>query len=686
MTYIKSKSSGLDLFAHINSVMDTLFTLNEKLKLGLDNNVLRYCAILHDLGKAHPQFQYNMEHNNFDKVCRHEIASIFFNKIVPEDIRDIVTYVVLSHHKSIDKNEERGFEKLWENNEVVNHYVDDKWGQTVVDFLKTYYNIDTTIPTKEECEQIADEYLEGYRKIGYGYSFYRGIFMMADHLASKYDYDLERTKILEKLYKTPNVEIYNKQDERYPLSLIDIDKTKRHLICCAPCGSGKTNLGLRASCGRVFYILPFIASINAMFNRLKHDMPDELITLKHSALKSMGFEENDLSKELSDLFGQSIKICTPFQLMSICFQYKGYESIIADIKGQTVILDEIHCYKDKTQECVLEFINVLKNLDCRVIVLSATLPTILKNAILDILGEDNTQLLELAKEDIESFNRHRVNCVETFDFDTIKKRYDNGEKVLVVRNTRKLASDTFDMLSNLIPYAKMLLIHSGFERWRREDLEKTLYEYNKANEPCILISTQVVEVSLDINFDVMFTDCADIMSLIQRFGRVNRQRKAIGTIKDVFIVKNNRFTYGPYKNWTDDDTSICDNTFNVFMNIDGNVLSESKIQEMIDAVHNDISEFTLKNKDAFTPYTKDGKWKMKLYSHNVKTNISELLEFKGYIGILKRNEEKYLEKPDTSIEIPISNNNGLRPLYEDEAKGVYVIDERDYDDVHGYIR
>ena len=94
MGLIKAKSNGLDLSSHTHSVMNSAYIINDMGGFGLDKQILKYASILHDLGKANPLFQSNMETNNFDKVCRHEISSILFINAVPEKIRHEVAYIV----------------------------------------------------------------------------------------------------------------------------------------------------------------------------------------------------------------------------------------------------------------------------------------------------------------------------------------------------------------------------------------------------------------------------------------------------------------------------------------------------------------------------------------------------------------------------------------------------------------
>ena len=97
----------------------------------------------------------------------------------------------------------------------------------------------------------------------------------------------------------------------------------------------------------------------------------------------------------------------------------------------------------------------------------------------------------------------------------------------------------------------------------------------------LLVGTQAVEVSLDIDFDCLFSEPAPIDALIQRFGRVNRKgEKGVNGICDVHICQNggesDKYIYSPEK---------IERTIKAFTSVD--VLHESKIQGLIDEVYSD---------------------------------------------------------------------------------------------------
>jgi CRISPR-associated endonuclease/helicase Cas3 len=156
-----------------------------------------------------------------------------------------------------------------------------------------------------------------------------------------------------------------------------------------------------------------------------------------------------------------------------------------------------------------------------------------------------------------------------------------GKKVLVVCNTVKNAQLVFNELSEDADNA--VLLHSAFNGVDRSRHELDLKRGEEDGSIKLLVGTQAIEVSLDIDYDLIFTEPAPIDALIQRFGRVNRKRSKGQSPVVVFRESNptDRYIYPP---------EIVALTVDVFKKIiaenDG-IIEEGKLQQYIDYVYPD---------------------------------------------------------------------------------------------------
>ena len=359
----------------------------------------------------------------------------------------------------------------------------------------------------------------------------------------------------------------------------------------APTGAGKTDFLLKRCRGRVFYTLPFQASINAMYDRIKTDLndTDAQIYLLHAASNLIA-EDGTLEEViLQRHIGASVKVLTPHQMASLVFGIKGYEAMAADLQGCDIILDEIHTYSDIIQSIVLRIIEILLALNCRIHIGTATMPSALYEKVLSLLGnKEKVYEVKLPNDTLASFNRHIIYKVESFDQCGIwlSDAIAHQQKILIVCNQVKRAQQLYLELSDRYPDVQRMLIHSRFKRGDRQRLEQELKnKFNALSETCIVVSTQVVEVSLDISFDLMITECAPIDALIQRFGRINRKRSAatIGKYKPIYVLAppENEREARPYS------LPVLQRSYEVLP--DGAVLHETGIQQMLDKVYPDIT-------------------------------------------------------------------------------------------------
>lgn len=666
MLFAKSSPEWTPLKDHLLHVASAAKVFAKHLKL--DEELAYKGAILHDIGKAHPRFQKRLKERDSNKsVLRHEISSLLFLSVFPESEHEALIEMVAGHHKSV--RQDSGGKGLLDLENEVDGYEDfhigdwENWSPYAFHLLN-----DLGIACSTFGEDVARDNLSKAIKFckrktkERGYSSWRGLLMGADHFASALI--TETNKELERVFRTPDLSFYNRIHELYPLSQKDTSSAKNHTIVVASTGAGKTDFLFKRTKGRVFYTLPFQASINAMYKRVASDLqktnPDLDIRVLHASSSVVKRKEGEEESVLQSLFGSSIKILTPHQLAAIAFGMKGYEAILLDLKGCDIILDEIHTYTGVSQAIVLKLVEILKSIDCRIHIGTATMPTVLYNKIVDLLGEDVLEV-KLSNEELDKFDRHTVHKLEKFEEaeSLIHNAINKDEKILIVCNRVANAQDIYKSLKEQYPNFDILLLHSRFKRGDRNVKEKELIglddegnplgQYNTSQKACIVVSTQIVEVSLDISFDIMITECAPMDALIQRFGRINRKRSSetLGITKPVYVIAppENKKDGLPY------DIDVLNRTYNVLPN--GEIIRERSLQEKIDQVFPQIDFLNIEEHAIFKA---DGSIRIDQLTHRNKSILFELLDIDSVSCITEGDEDLYTNsfyEERLNMEIPV---------------------------------
>jgi CRISPR-associated endonuclease/helicase Cas3 len=494
---------------------------------------------------------------------------------------------------------------------------------------------------------------------------------------------------VKKAFKIPNISFYNRQHPLYPLSLVSTDFPQKHTLVTAPTGAGKTDFLIRRCKGRIFYTLPFQASINAMFERIEADLresnPDLDLRLLHAASRIVVKDDTE-EKDLQNLVGASVKVLTPYQVASVVFASKGFETILADLQNCDIILDEIHTYSGVSKAIVLKIVEVLHHFGCRLHIGTATMPSKLYDAILEMLGKENVFEFKLPDDELDKFDRHVI--YKPADFDDLnpilKTAIFENKKILIVQNRVVHSQELFRQLSQEFPDVDKMLIHSRFKRGERKRLETELKEfYNNSPKACIVVSTQVVEVSLDISFDLMITDAAPLDALIQRFGRINRKRneKTIGHYKPIYVLPppDDEKAAKPY------DLEIIKKSYEQLPN--GEAFHERDAQEKIDNVFTSFEHPSIEQNAQF----KNGQFQIKELTHVSKSVLLESLGIDSVSCITESDKEDYMRSDrDNRIqyEIPMRYwsvaNKELEQL--EWGSHPFIIPDKAYSDTVGLLQ
>lgn len=512
--------------------------------------LVRLGIVFHDLGKSHSEFQKMLEGMRANWYHqRHELFSTpFIDRLdLPEEDKLLLKLIVAGHHKDFSflfdhiqhgyKTGEDFFSltedgKLdWEEETLK---IDDQFIQS---FLKEHHISLKSSPLALPMQLVKDYTRKPVNTSSINFRellLAAGALKQCDHLASG---GIFKVNVLEEkhfnfLYETKWAPYFHQQKA---------SETNGNIVLIAPTGSGKTEASLmwlhkqmkENGQGRTFYILPFTASINAMFERLDEKMQgnNEIVGVVHGKLSEYiesRFGEEKYSKqneklklELKESFRALVpplKVATPFQLLKSIFGLKGFEKGIFEMSGGYFIFDEIHAYDPEVTaqiKVLIEFATQFLNV--KVCLMTATLPAFLKKEFANAIGEYSE--ISAAAELYQSFVRHRIKVADGLlkdHIDEIQKRLDAGEKVLIVSNTVKQAQAIY----NRLEASKKVLLHSAFNGTDRNRKEVELM----SEEGKLLVGTQAIEVSLDLDYDVIFTEPAPLDALLQRFGRVNRHR------------------------------------------------------------------------------------------------------------------------------------------------------------------
>lgn len=612
---------GVPLLQHLKKTSSLcekwLAYASYKLKLPL-SDIGKIMGLLHDIGKICPEFQKKLNGIKFDKyLSQHALlSSVIAYYAIKEHIKDIPWYLPLLVYIAIKRH--HGYLRSIKEEFIFDMYDEALLNQQlqliqkdIFDNFMKELNISISYEIlvkklkefKEELRKIEDNWesteksFELYLLLNLIYSvmidadrseviFGKGVDGYSGVISSEI---VEKYK--NKKYKKITNVMAEYRTKAYKEALYRFAKWQlcdKFMSLTLPTGMGKTLIVFKIALlmqekiqnalqipTRIIYALPFLSIIDQNFNILQEilENPTSDILIAHHHLVEANYKSpKDEHEVLASWFliegwCSKIIVTTFVQLFETLFSEKPSTlRKFHRIAPSIIILDEVQNFPPKYWRLFSEYAKYLsERLDIWWILVTATQP---------IIFHKTFEIVENPDRYFECVNRISVNILpEKYTFerltDEVVKSWKRKKKIMVELNTIGAARKLYKMLKDRIKENKIEYLSSHIIPKERR---KRIQSIKQRKDPFILITTQLIEAGVDLDFEETWRDIAPWDSMVQAAGRCNRNwSKDKGEVKifQLYDTKGRKFASYIY------DATLLDVTAKMIENIKQSSISES---------------------------------------------------------------------------------------------------------------
>ncbi|MBS4534394.1 CRISPR-associated helicase Cas3' [Clostridium sp. D2Q-14] len=595
--YLAKSNPRETIIDHTEKLIDNYDLLKKTYPdLDVDWDMLYLSCLYHDLGKMNRKFQDKIERikKHTDEIPHGILSLSFINAkdlkkqgYTKERIKLLAQAIAYHHERDFKFDQETLNREIELLREEANNFNYERLDNILVKKLsKKYFSMDRTY------EDDLGDY--GINNLFFNYIMIKGLLNRLDYAASGgIDVEKKNDFMLKSLNQNllEGFRVDNPDADWNSLQKYMVKNRNNNIIVVAQTGMGKTEAGLLwIGNNKGFFTLPLKTAINAMYKRITEkiviDDYQNKVGLLHSDIKKeylsrkeeIDFDEYyNKTKQLS----LPLTVCTMDQIFDFVYRYRGFEPKLATLAYSKIVIDEVQMYAPDLLAYLVVGLSYIDKIGGKFAVLTATLPQI----FVDLLRKEGVEFLKP-----EPFTNKRIRHSikvkhEKLNSEFVKEVYKNN-KILVICNTVKEAQRIYDELSadeSLLENIR--LFHSGFIKSDRKIKEEKILDFgNKDNKEYegIWITTQVVEASLDIDFDILVTELSDLNGLFQRLGRCYRSRDWDKEGYNCYVFDGGDYKCNGVGNFIDEH--IFNLSKNALKSIDGDITEDEKIM-LIDSIY-----------------------------------------------------------------------------------------------------
>lgn len=570
----------------------------------LNWDILKIACIYHDLGKMNTKMQIKLGRKLKDDLDIEEIPhgylspaflpQKYLKNLFTKDELKILYQSIYYHHTrpQLESNDDL----VRTISEDLSKYTKDFKYDKLLPFEGLYTSYRRYVPMLKRISM-------NDKDIFYQYIMTKGLLNRIDYSASAgVPIEIKNYNLYEKTMNS----IISKGFILNDLQRYMLENQNENNIIIASTGIGKTEGALLwIGNNKGFFTLPLKVSINAIYDRVIND-------------KKIGFDKNSTGLLHSDTYaeylnrsvdnvvdefhmtqtkqlGLPLTICTLDQLIDFIFKYPGFEAKLATLAYSKLVIDEIQMYSPEMIAYLLLALKYISDMGGKFSIVTATLPSVIVDFLKELEVDFKIPEHPFVKKDLitgEYQIRHKIKIREChLNISDILSAVYESKKILVIANTVKEAQKIYSELKNVLDdNFNLNLLHSRFIKKDRKEKEDDILSMGQLNNKItgIWVTTQIVEASLDIDFDVLYTELSEVSGLFQRMGRVYRNRNLLDFNPNIYIYlgSNNEYPSGVKK----DKKSIVD--FDIFklskstlLKYDDMILSEFDKMDIVSRVY-----------------------------------------------------------------------------------------------------
>lgn len=691
----KDMSKAETIMEHTNRLLseyETLKLLYPNILTETEWEILRDACYYHDIGKANTKFQNKIrslkeriedELKDLEEVPHAYLSCAYMpirklkKKYSEEELKCLLMAVYYHHERKEEQYE-------------VSEIIIEKDLPKYVEALKKE-GFDLPEPPKQNYPRYVDR--ENILKLQELYPFIRikGVLNKLDYAASAHipvelppeNLSNYLDQYMKKLESQPNeLQTYLKQHSE-----------DNHVIV-ASTGIGKTEAALYwIGNTKGIFTLPLKVSINAIYDRIKKEIGYKNVGLLHSDshfeyLKRAEAKEYEFEFNLTDLertkkLSMPLTITTLDQVIDFAFLYPGFELKLATLAYSKFVIDEIQMYSPRLVAFIIIGLKYISELGGKFLIMTATLPPL----FIDFLKQEKIPFKQPEKPFLkfndkgQVISRH-VMAIQERDL-TADEVIAQGikRKTLIIVNTVTKAQQLYNQFKE--KKIDVHLLHSRYIKKDRFEKEEAIKELGKrdSTDSGIWITTQIVEASIDIDFDVLYTELSEATGLFQRMGRVYRGREYDGQEPNVYVYTGDPLPSGisATSKYAVVDFTAYEKSKEVLLKYDGQRITEAFKMEIIEQIYNletlgEDSRYVQELKDTINqlknvlPYDQKDKPKLRdienvqIIPHIVyRNNENKILSLEEELKNLQKEDPKNLKRKleiqqqlqEFTVEIPV---------------------------------